>query len=172
METVLFTVLSLAAILSALMTVTAPSPIASALYLVVTLFSLAGFYVLLAAPFVAAIQVIVYAGAIVVLMLFVIMLLNLKPIQEKIAPFWKGAGIAVAALILLTTFLSVMSVSSVVPSQENVAGGFGSVKSIGRIVFSEYLYAFEVVSVLLLLAVIGSVALIRKQDDAKGTHAD
>jgi NADH-quinone oxidoreductase subunit J len=73
-ETILFAAFALAAILSALLVITSPSPIASALYLVVTLFSLAGLYVLLAAPFVAAIQIIVYAGAVIVLILFVIML--------------------------------------------------------------------------------------------------
>ncbi len=172
METTLFTALSLAAILSALMVVTAPSPIASALYLVLTLFSLAGFYVLLAAPFVAAIQVIVYAGAVVVLILFVIMLLNLKPIQESMTPFWRVAGIVIAALVLLTTFLSVMGVSGQVPTRDGLPGGFGAVKEIGKLVFTNYLYAFEVVSVLLLLAVVGAVALTRKPDDDEAPRAN
>jgi NADH-quinone oxidoreductase subunit J len=172
METVLFTVLSLAAILSALLVITSPSPIASALYLVVTMFALAGFYVLLAAPFVAVTQIIVYAGAVIVLILFVIMLLNLKPIQEKIPAVWKAAGIAVAGLLLLTIFLSIMSMATGIPGNAPLPEGFGRVSQIGQLLFSKYIYAFEIVSVLLLLAVIGAVALIRKPDDAEGSRAN
>src|SRR5512142_559973 len=101
METVLFAILGLVSVLAALLTITSPAPVASALYLVVTLFGLAGLYVLLAAPFVAAIQIIVYAGAVIVLILFVIMLLNLRPIQEQIPVLWQVGGIAASALLLL-----------------------------------------------------------------------
>jgi NADH-quinone oxidoreductase subunit J len=172
METVLFTILSLVAILSALLVITAPGPIASALYLVVTMFSLAGFYVLLQAPFVAATQIIVYAGAVIVLILFVIMLLNLKAFDEKMAGVWKVAGISVGALLLLIIFMSFMSVRTYMPSKPELGEGFGTVRQIGEALFTKYLYAFEVVSVLLLLAVIGAVALIRKPDDEEGTRAD
>ena len=164
METVLFAVLALASILAALLTITAPAPIASALYLIVTLFSVAGLYVLLAAPFVAAIQIIVYAGAVIVLILFVIMLLNLKAIEEKLPIPWQAAGIAVAGLVLLAVFLTIMSVASLLPSAAPLPPGYGRVNEVGKILFTKYLYAFEAVSVLLLLAVIGSVALIRKPD--------
>ena len=164
METVLFAALGLASILAALLTITTPSPIASALYLVVVMFCLAGFYVLLAAPFVAAIQVIVYAGAVIVLILFVIMLLNLRPIEEKVPVPLQAAGIAVASLILLSGFLAIMSASSTLPVAATLPFGFGTVKEIGNLLFSKYLYAFEIVAVLLLLAIIGAVALIRRQD--------
>jgi NADH-quinone oxidoreductase subunit J len=171
METVLFAALGLAAILSALLVITSPAPVASALYLVVTLFCLAGLYVLLAAPFVAAIQIIVYAGAVIVLILFVVMLLNLQPIDEKIPALWRTAGIAVASLILLTVFLSIMNVARNKAQALNVPDGYGKVSQLGELLFTKYIYAFEVVSVLLLLAVIGAVALIRKQD-AGDAHAD
>jgi NADH-quinone oxidoreductase subunit J len=171
METILFAALALASILAALLTITAPAPIASALYLVVTLLSVSGLYVLLAAPFVAAIQMIVYAGAVLVLILFVIMLLNLKSIEEKISIPWHSAGVAVAGLLLLVTFLTIMSVGSLLPTASPLPAGFGTVGEIGRLLFSKYLYAFEVVSVLLLLAVIGAVALIRKPDNGE-TDAD
>jgi NADH-quinone oxidoreductase subunit J len=164
METILFAILGLAAILAALLTITTPSPIASALYLVVTLFSLAGFYVLLAAPFVAAIQIIVYAGAVIVLILFVIMLLNLKPVDEKIPVLWQTAGIVVAGLILMTAFIAILSAASALPTSSELPPQYGKVGELGRLLFARYLYAFEVVSVLLLLAVIGAVALIRKPD--------
>ena len=163
-ETVLFAAFALVAILSALLVITSPSPIASALYLVVTVFCLAGLYVLLAAPFVAVIQIIVYAGAVIVLILFVIMLLNLRSIEERIPAPWQVAGIAVASLILIASFLSIMSGANVVPSNSPLPEGYGKVSVVGGILFSKYVYAFEVTSVLLLLAVVGSVALIRKPD--------
>ncbi|RPH92487.1 NADH-quinone oxidoreductase subunit J [candidate division KSB1 bacterium] len=171
METILFAAFALCSILAALLTITAPAPIASALYLVVTMLCLAGLYVLLAAPFVAAIQVIVYAGAVIVLILFVIMLLNLKPIEERIPAAWRIAGIVIAALILMITFLSIMSVSSLLPTATTLPETFGKVNEISGLLFSKYLYAFEVVSVLLLLAVVGAVSLIRKPD-AGGTDAN
>lgn len=163
METILFVALGLASILAALLTITSPSPIASALYLVTTLFCVAGLYVLLAAPFVAAIQIIVYAGAVIVLVLFVIMLLNLQAIEERLRTSWRVASVIVSAVILLTTFMAIMGASSAgtgMPLPE----GFGQVEPISSILFSKYLYAFEVVSVLLLLAVIGAVALIRHSE--------
>ena len=164
METILFALLGFACILSALLTITSPSPLASALYLVVTLFCLAGFYVLLSAPFVAAIQVIVYAGAVIVLVLFVIMLLNLRPIEERIPVVWKAAGIAIACLLLLMVFLAIVGVRASAPGAAPLPEQYGKVSTVGRLLFARYLYAFEVVSVLLLLAVIGAVALIRKPD--------
>jgi NADH-quinone oxidoreductase subunit J len=172
METVLFAALGLAAILAALLTITSPSPVSSALYLVVTLFCLAGYYVLLAAPFVAAIQIIVYAGAVLVLILFVIMLLNLQPIEERIPVSWKAAGIAVASLILLISFMTIMATATLRSGTEQLPEDFGKVQAISTILFTKYLYAFEVVSVLLLLAVIGAVALIRKPDEEEAKHAD
>ena len=78
METILFILFALGSIISAILVITTPAPINSALYLVVTFFCLAGFYVLLAAPLLAALQIIVYAGAVLVLIIFVIMLLNLQ----------------------------------------------------------------------------------------------
>jgi len=170
METVLFALLGLVSILAALLTITSPAPVASALYLVVTLFSVAGLYVLLSAPFVAAIQIIVYAGAVLVLILFVIMLLNLRPIEEHVPAGWKAGGIAVAALILVSTFLAVMNGASSAAVTAQLPEGYGKIGDIGNLLFSKYLYAFEVVSVLLLLAVVGAVALIRKQD-AGESHA-
>jgi NADH-quinone oxidoreductase subunit J len=166
METILFAVLALISILSALLVITTPAPIVSALYLVVSLFSLAGLYVLLAAPFVAAIQVIVYAGAVLVLILFVVMLLNLKQIEEKMAIAWQVAGVVVATLVLVVSFLAIMNSSASLPAKPDAAD-FGKVADIGNLLFTKYLYAFEVVSVLLLMALIGAVAMIRKPDQGE-----
>ena len=164
METVLFILLALSSILSALLVITTPSPIASALYLVVTFFCIAGFYVLLAAPLLAAIQIIVYAGAVLVLVLFVIMLLNLKRIEEKISRGWKSAGIVVTILLLGISFAAIAASTAVlVLGTASLPVGFGKVATLGTLLFTQYLYPFEVVSVLLLLAIVGAVAIIRKQ---------
>lgn len=164
METVLFILLALGSILSALLVITTPSPIASALYLVVTFFCIAGFYVLLAAPLLAAIQIIVYAGAVLVLVLFVIMLLNLKRIEEKISRGWKTAGIVVTILLLGISFAAIAASTAVlVLGTASLPLGFGKVATLGSLLFTQYLYPFEVVSVLLLLAIVGAVAIIRKQ---------
>ncbi|MCB9366601.1 MAG: NADH-quinone oxidoreductase subunit J [Calditrichaeota bacterium] len=167
LETILFLVLAFGSVLTALLVVTSPSPIGSALYLVVTMFSLAGLYVLLAAPFLAAIQIIVYAGAIIVLLLFVIMLLNLQRIEERLPRFWRVAGLSVAGLTLLVLFMAIIRGSSVLPDMPAVPDQFGKVKSLGGLLFSKYLFAFEATSVLLLAAMIGAVALVRKADEGK-----
>jgi NADH-quinone oxidoreductase subunit J len=166
MEAVLFILLALGSILSALLVITTPSPIASALYLVVSFFCIAGLYVLLAAPLLAAIQIIVYAGAVLVLVLFVIMLLNLKRIEEKIARSWKSAGILVTILLLGVSFAAIAASTTVlVMGKAALPTEFGKVITLGTLLFTQYLYPFEVVSVLLLLAIIGAVAIIRKQEN-------
>lgn len=171
LETILFLVLAAGAILSALLVVTSPSPIGSALYLVGTMFCLAGLYVLLNAPFLAAIQVIVYAGAIIVLLLFVIMLLNLRRIEETLPKFWRIAGLFVAGLILFAMFIAIVRGSSVLPDMPAVGEEFGKVKELGKILFTKYLYTFEATSVLLLAAMIGAVALVRKEGGEGGKNA-
>lgn len=164
METTLFVLFALGSVLSALLVITTPTPIASALYLVVTFFCLAGLFVLLSAPLLAAIQIIVYAGAVLVLIVFVIMLLNLKKIEETATPGWKAAGIVVTLLILAAGFVMVaMSTTLLTLPTGYLPDGFGKVGALGQLLFSKYLYPFEVVSVLLLLAIVGAVALVRKQ---------
>jgi NADH-quinone oxidoreductase subunit J len=164
METILFVLFALGSILSALLVITTPTPIASALYLVVTFFCLAGLFVLLSAPLLAAIQIIVYAGAVLVLIVFVIMLLNLKKIDEAANPGWKAAGIVVTLLILAAGFMMVaMSTTLLTLPAGYLPDGFGKVGALGQLLFSKYLYPFEVVSVLLLLAIVGAIALVRKQ---------
>ncbi len=171
LETILFLLLAAGAILSALLVVTSPSPIGSALYLVGTMFCLAGLYVLLAAPFLAVIQIIVYAGAVIVLLLFVIMLLNMRRIDETLPIFWRFSGLIVAGLILFVIFLAIVRGSSVLPSMPTLPEGYGSVRELGGILFSKYLFAFEATSVLLLAAMIGAVALIRKESGGGGKDA-
>lgn len=139
------------------------NPVTSALCLVLGFFGLAGLYVLLEAPFVAALQILVYAGAIMVLFIFVIMLLNLQPqdlIGDKVSPakFVLVGGVMVA--ILVSLFYGVTLPDT--PFAE-LPPDFGSPAAVGRLLFSEYAVPFELASVLLLVAIIGAVILGKKE---------
>ncbi len=160
------------AIASAITFVTRKSPVAAALWLVNTMFSLAAEYVLLDAQFVGIMQVLVYAGAIMVVFLFVIMLLNLGHPTE-IADARGKAPVIVAAVIGLGLISELMAVSrSTIAWQFAVPAGFnaeqmgkyGAVGTVARPLFNEYLLAFELTSVLLLVAIAGAVVLGRRRD--------
>jgi NADH-quinone oxidoreductase subunit J len=162
------------AIASALLFVTRKSPVAAALWLVNTLFSLAALYVLLDAQFIGAIQVLVYAGAIMVVFLFVIMLLNLghpSELADARGTGWKLAaglvGLALLAEVFALTRLRFPERFALAPGTvaQDVARD-GAIAPIARPLFTEYLLAFELTSILLLTAIVGAVVLARKKADA------
>ncbi|MCX6641139.1 MAG: NADH-quinone oxidoreductase subunit J [bacterium] len=165
MESVFFVILAVVTVFSALMVILQKNPMTSVLFLILAFFSTAALYVLLSAPFLAAVQIIVYAGAIMVLFLFVIMLLNLNRIKEEGSPLLKALGMMVAGMLLVIA--AVVIRSTVIPSDSGfVAGtepGFGSVEAIGRSLFTTYLLPFEIASFLLLAAIIGAVVLAKKK---------
>jgi NADH-quinone oxidoreductase subunit J len=136
------------------------NPVTSAMFLVLTIVSLAGLFVLLHAFFLAAVQVLVYAGAVMVLFLFVIMLLDLKEeTRRKFSKFSVVAGIlSVGALGALTvhTLLTAGVGQGRTPQVE------GATKPLGTMLFTQYLLPFEIVSVLLLVAMIGAILLSKK----------
>lgn len=161
---VLFFFFAALAIASAIMMIAHRNPIYCALFLILTLFALAGLYVLLNAPFIAAVQIIVYAGAIMVLFLFVIMLLDLKGETSKERPggllqFLSilVSGVLFVELAMFVNSASKNSVTKLVESGEQIGG----TKAIGNLLFTEYLFPFEIASVLLLSAIIGSVILAK-----------
>ncbi len=137
------------------------NPVTSAMFLVLTIASLAGLFVLLHAFFLAAVQVLVYAGAVMVLFLFVIMLLDLR-IEErrKIKAFGLGAGL-VSVGAILAVFLSSLA-SSRLTSEESPTLE-GATIPLGKLLFKQYVLPFEVVSVLLLVAMVGVVLLSKKE---------
>ena len=138
-------------------------PIYSVLSLLVVMFCLASLFVMLGAYFVAALQVLLYAGAVLVLFLFVIMLLNLEPETLARMRLFTLRTLGTAAAILLFVMLSkVIGSSSVTPSIPSAIPS-GRVEDIGRLLFERYLLPFELTSFLILAAIIGAVTLAKQK---------
>jgi NADH-quinone oxidoreductase subunit J len=164
-EAVLFYLLAGVLVVTGLLVITRTNPIASALAMVGGFAALAGLYALLSAPLLAVVQVLVYAGGIMVLMIFVIMLLNLHP--GDLEPLRARPGRVVPALIgALGVFLGPL-LFVVVPSWRFLPGtpvsGFGDIFSVGRKLFGGYLFPFEMLSLVLLTAVVGALVLAKKK---------
>ena len=161
METVLFILFGAIAVCGAVMVVTRKHPMASALYLILTLFAVAALFVLRQAHFLAAIQVIIYAGAVVVLFVFVIMLINVPedrlPVER--ATTMRVLGVLAAGFFILES--AVLARQYVMP--KGPAAEVGTVEAVGRALFTDYLLAFEITSVLLRAAVIGAIALAKRK---------
>jgi NADH-quinone oxidoreductase subunit J len=157
--TYLFYFLSFLAIMFALMVVISKNPVHSVLYLVLTFFTIAGHYVLLNAQFLAAVHIIVYAGAIMVLFLFVIMLLNLNKETEPHKSIWLKASAAVAAGLLLVVLVGSLKGVEVIQTTNTFNPNIGLIENLGKTLFSDFLLPFEVSSILLLVAMVGAVML-------------
>ncbi len=157
-----FYFLSFLAVLSAIMVVLSRNPVHSVLYLIITFFCIAGHYVLMNAQFLAAVHVIVYAGAIMVLFLYVIMLLNLneetEPHKSNII---KVTATICGGLLLVILIGSLRGTESLI--QGNGSDSIGLVKNLGKVMFSEFLLPFEVTSILLLAAMVGAVMLGKQE---------
>jgi NADH-quinone oxidoreductase subunit J len=161
MDVILFLIFALIAVVCAINVVVQTHPISSALSLVGVMGSLAVLYLLLGAEFIAAAQVIVYAGAIMVLFVFVIMLLNAG------AETRTGRSYLIPGVPLLIGFLGLMAffVQRIFSDSTVSFGGFqgGGPKEIGHALFTTYLLPFEVTSILILVAIIGAIVLARKE---------
>ena len=171
-----FYLFGLIAIISALAFVTRKSPVSAALWLVSTMFSLAALYVLLDAQFIGAMQVLVYAGAIMVVFLFVIMLLNLghaSELADARGIWWKLAagGVGLALLAQIFTLTRPRLPEALTLPENTIANQVthtGAIAPLAGPLFNEYLLAFEVTSVLLLAAIVGAVTLGKRKER---THA-
>lgn len=157
----IFYFLSFFAILCALMVVFSKNPVHSVLYLILTFFAIAGHYILLNAQFLAAVHVIVYAGAIMVLFLFVIMLLNLNQETEPHKNNWlKFAAVTAGGLVLIVLVGSLKGAENIQlgPIDKKI----GLIENLGKVLFRDFLLPFEVSSILLLAAMVGAVMLGKK----------
>lgn len=160
-----YTFYTLAALMlfTALRTVTTRNPVHSVLYLIVTFFIMAAHYVLMNAQFLAVVHIIVYAGAIMVLFLFVLMLLNLNQDTEPVKPtYWKVAA-TVAASALGVTLVGAIKGSVVLAESKPADGQLGLVKNLGKVLFTDYVVPFEIAGILFLAAMVGAV-LVGKRD--------
>jgi NADH-quinone oxidoreductase subunit J len=151
-------------LLSALMVVLAKNPIHSVLYLVFTFFCISGHYVLLNAQFLMAVNIIVYAGAIMVLFLFVIMMFDLRKNQpESKSNLTKLAGSVVAGSLLVVLIALVRQNNFMTPQVEGFVSQTGMVENLGKVLYSEYLLPFELVSILFFVAMVGAVLLGKRE---------
>lgn len=155
----LFYFLSFVAVFSALLVVFSRNPVYSVLYLIITLFAIAGHYVLMNAQFLAAVHVIVYAGAIMVLFLYVIMLLDLnETLEPQKSNIFKVAA-TISAGLLMIVMLGVLRGADTHVGDTAHPPEIGFVNNLGKVLFNEYLLPFEITSVLLLAAMVGAVML-------------
>jgi len=167
LEIILFIVLALVAAVSSVVMITRPNPVIAAVFLVLNFFALSGLYLLLNAQFIAVVQVIVYAGAIMVLFLFVLMLLNTET-EHKL--FVDRRGIKFFA-ILISAFVFIQVAyliffgrpSRTLTSDEAASIKAGTIQTIGQQLYTNYIIPFEVAGFLLLAATIGALVLAKKK---------
>jgi NADH-quinone oxidoreductase subunit J len=165
LQMLLFLVLALVAIASALGMLISRNAVYSALFLVLNFATVAVYFLLLNAPFIAVAQVSVYAGAIMVLFLFVIMLLGAeRAAQAQSIPWQRPLAISLAIVLLLEAGFILLGQRGVVPMvTSELPSGFGSPAQVGTELFQNYLLPFEVTSVLLLVAMIGAIVLTKNE---------
>ncbi len=165
MQLLMFYLFGFGAVISALVMVTQKMPVRAAMSLIATMSFMAGLYVLLDAHLIAVLQLIVYAGAIMVLFLFVIMLLNVDQKEgqaAKNAVLLQFVAIMVVGITLVTA-VSLFKDDSVLSAFGEVADQFGTTKAVGTLLFTNFLLPFEIASILLLAAIVGAVILAKRR---------
>jgi NADH-quinone oxidoreductase subunit J len=162
---ILFFFLSALAIFSAIMVLISKNPIHSVLWLVAVFFAISGHYILLNAQFLAIVNMIVYAGAIMVLFLFVVMLMNLNAETEPQKNLWmKLAGVISGGCFLMVLVSLVRQATDLNAKKAmTTTGDIGLIKNLGKLLFSEYVVPFEITSVLFLSAMIGAIVIGKKE---------
>jgi NADH-quinone oxidoreductase subunit J len=166
LENIILWFFAVAAVVTAILMITRRSPVTSVIYLVANFFCISVMYLFLKAQFIAIIQILVYAGAIMVLFLFVIMLLNL---QEESKLTENITYKKISTLLLVVLFLNILSITvyftfktkmaSINPGAEQL----GTIESIGKSLYTTYSFPFEIVSFILLAAIIGAIVLAKKK---------
>jgi NADH-quinone oxidoreductase subunit J len=168
--TALFYAFSAIMIIAALRVITARNPVHSALFLVLSFFSASALWLLLKAEFLAIVLVLVYVGAVMVLFLFVVMMLdiNLEKLREGFwgyLPLAAGIGVIIVLQMAAVIWRGFLKSDQIVPA---VSANIGNTKELGKLIYTQYIYAFEIAAVILLLAIVAAVALtLRRRKDAK-----
>jgi NADH-quinone oxidoreductase subunit J len=161
---ILFWFLSVVALFSALMVITSKNPVYSVLWLIITFFAISGHYILLNAQFLAIVNIIVYAGAIMVLFLFVIMLMNLNQEMEPKKNRWiRFAGTIAGGCLLLVLVAALRDTELKQQMTQVNEGSIGLIKNLGKELFTNYVVPFEISSILFLSAMVGAVVIGKKE---------
>lgn len=162
-QQIIFLVLSVISLICAMGVILSKNPVSSVLCLILTFFTIAGHYVMLNAQFLAVVHIIVYAGAIMVLFLFVIMLMNLNADIEPQKRNWLKYAGAISGGTLLVILVAALRDASM-PSLQSGSTDIGLIGNLGKTLFSQYVVPFEVSSVLFLSAMVGAVVIGKKED--------
>jgi len=161
---ILFWLLSALVLFSAVMVVVNKHPVFSVIWLIVTFFGISGHYILLNAQFLAVVNIIVYAGAIMVLFLFVIMLMNLNKDMEPQKSKWlKIVGAIAAGCMLLVLVAALKDIDIKDQIAETNTGDIGLIENLGTMLFTKYVIPFEISSILFLSAMVGAVVIGKKE---------
>jgi len=170
--TVLFYLFSAVTVFAALRVITARNPVHSALFLVLTFCSAACIWMLLKAEFLAITLVLVYVGAVMVLFLFVVMMLDINLDQVR-QGFWRNLPVALFVGVVVVIELSIVLMTSFRVRQTDVPplpADYSNTKALGKLIYTEYVYAFEIAAVVLLVAMVAAIALtLRRRKDARHT---
>jgi len=165
---IIFYVLAAITLSTAFLTIYSRNPIHSAIYLVICFFSIAGHYLLFNAQFLAIVHIIVYSGAIMVLFLFTIMLMNLNREDEVHKPRITRLGAIVVFCLMSLVLIAIFVNSKPIVGEYDTSGeDFQSIKVLGKVLLNEYMVPFEFASILLLVAMIGTVLLSKKENTNK-----
>jgi NADH-quinone oxidoreductase subunit J len=136
----------------------------NALFLILAFACMGGLFALLEAPFIAAVQIIIYAGAIMILFIFVVMMINLKkgiaPEKKKWTTYF---AVVIAAALLVELLMAVKGLLK--PVDSSSLAKMGSPTDLGRLLFTKYLYPFEITSILIIAAMVGAIVLVKKRDN-------
>src|ERR1051326_200588 len=159
----LFLFLAFLTIASALMVVLARSPISSVLWIIVSFFSLTCHYFLLNAQFVGIVNIVVYTGAIMVLFLYVIFLLNLNKESEPHKSIFLKIAAVISGGALMLTMIGVLRGADKLPLMKETDGSIGMISNLGKVLFDDFLLPFEVSSVLFLAAMVGAVMIGKRE---------
>ena len=161
---ILFWILSVMALFSALMVITSKNPMHSVIWLIIVFFAISGHYLLMNAQFLAIVNIIVYAGAIMVLFLYVLMLMDLKKETEPQKNRWlKLAGAVAGGSLLLVLIAALKKVDMDQGIVETRTGDIGLIENLGKALFTEYVVPFEISSILFLSAMVGAVVIGKKE---------
>src|SRR5688500_5268904 len=160
---VLFYFLSALALGSAIMVVLSKNPVHSVLWLIVTFFAISGHYLMMNAQFLGIVNLIVYAGAIMVLFLFVIMLMNLNAVTEPLKNKWmRLAGIVAGGCLMLVMVAALKEAEKKGELVQTGVGDIGLISNLGQVLFTDYVVPFEISSILFLSAMVGAVVIGKK----------